>query len=302
MLLFKCCLSGSGGCELAEGSQRGGSVFLSLGDGWGMRLGFILAEGRMAVTGGPGEPAWYFGFYPLPSCWPPTAPVSWFQVRLLGGRRQGQDWHYDCMIENFSFCCFIFFTGGVGRGRIPAILLCWRRDPTVGSLPFPPCFVLCLWLELGTSPRRDRTGTVLCSPAPGSPGLCRDSHSTSTFLSLFSFFLPLSLLAVTPSPLHSIRPSHSCACWHFTGRPPSKRQICTVFYFPEQQQQQKVPNAARSCSRWPKLSKKLSKYISFSVPGAPAAPWAEQRGSCSARSGDSRSPSGQEPSGFCPFP
>lgn len=212
MLLFKCCLSGSGGCELAEGSQRGGSVFLSLGDGWGMRLGFILAEGRMAMTGGPGEPAWYFGFYPLPSCWPPTAPVSWFQVRLLGGRRQGQDWHYDCMIENFSFCCFIFFTGGWGgAGFLPS----YCADVGIPRLdrylfPLASCYA-CGWswapahggTELGLSSAPLPRAAQACAGIPTPHLLSSLSFpSFSPFLSLLSPHLPS-----TPSALPTVVPA-----------------------------------------------------------------------------------------------
>lgn len=141
-------------------------------------------------------------------------------------------------------------------------------------------------------------------PCPGQPRLVQGFPLHIYLpLSLFSFFLPFSLLAVTPSPLHSTPPTLPMGCtrWHFTGRPPPKPQICTVFYFPEQQKK-KGAECCLDLEQVTKTFQKPSKYISFSVPRTPAAPWAERKGSCSARGGDSRSPSGQEPSGFCLFP
>lgn len=269
---------------------------------WGMRLGLILAEWRTAEAGDPENQPGTLAFTHCLPAGHPQHQSDGFRFSSLEGEGRDRTDIVTAWLKTFPFDVLFFLRGG-GEGQDSCrFFLCWHRDPRVGSLPFPPCFVLCLWLELGTSPWRDRTGTVLCSPAPGSPGLCRDSHSTSTFLSLsFPSFSPF--LSLLSPHLPSTPPTLPMGCtrWHFTGRPPPKPQICTVFYFPEQQKKK----GAECCLELEQVTKtfqKPSKYISFSVPRAPAAPWAERKGSCSARGGDSRSPSGQEPSGFCLFP
>lgn len=202
---------------------------------WGMRLGLILAEWRTAVAGDPENQPGTLAFTHCLPAGHPQHQSDGFRFSSLEGEGRDRTDIVTAWLKTFPFDVLFFLRGG-GEGQDSCrFFLCWHRDPRVGSLPFPPCFVLCLWLELGTSPWRDRTGTVLCSPAPGSPGLCRDSHSTSTFLSLsFPSFSPF--LSLLSPHLPSTPPTLPMGCtrWHFTGRPPPKPQICTVFYFPEQ--------------------------------------------------------------------
>lgn len=212
---------------------------------------------------GPGEPAWYFGFYPLPSCWPPTAPVRWLQVQLLGGRRQGQDWHYDCMVKNFSFWCFIFFKGGWGGAGFLPFFFVLTQGSQGWVITFSPLLRAMLVAGAGHQPVEGPNWDCPLLPCPGQPRLVQGFPLHIYLpLSLFSFFLPFSLLAVTPSPLHSTHPSHGLYPMAFHRETPSQTSDLHGFLL-SWTNKKKVPNAARSWSRWPKLSKNRANTFPF---------------------------------------
>lgn len=190
----------------------------------------------------------------------------------------------------------------MGRGRIPAGFFCADTGiPGLGHYLFPlaSCYA-CGW---SWAPARGGTELGLSSaPLPRAAQACA-GIPTPHLPSSLSLFLLSPLFSPCCHPISP--PLHPPFPWVVPdgisqGDPLPNLRSARFSTFLNKQKK-----GAECCPELEQVTKtfqKPSKYISFSVPRTPAAPWAERKGSCSARGGDSRSPSGQEPSGFCLFP
>lgn len=119
----------------------------------------------------------------------------------------------------------------------------------------------------------------------GTPNVCRTFHPRLTFLSLvFSFFLPLSLLAVTLSPLRCLRPDRaSLETWGLSLSCPlgnaSSLWVCAFQRW----------KGAECCPEWQQVTKnfqkKWAKPFPFLYWGLLSLPRPRHTGPHSARSG-----------------
>lgn len=114
------------------------------------------------------------------------------------------------------------FLGWGGAGFLPVFFVL-----TQGSqgwvITFSPLLRAMLVAGAGHQPVEGPNWDCPLLPCPGQPRLVQGFPLHIYLpLSLFSFFLPFSLLAVTPSPLHSTHPSHGLYPMAFHRETPSQ--------------------------------------------------------------------------------
>lgn len=195
------------------------------------------------------------------------------------------------------------------RAPPPPIFLCWcrGRDQIPGergdsSSASPDQDPRPRQTPLGDQPT-ERLGCsaatgLWLAPPPRKPKCVQDfPPKIDLSSSVFSFFLPLSLLAVTPFPLRRLCPAEG-----FAGNPrslprlpPLKCQILAGLCFPEMKRCRMLPQMAAGDQKLPKKKKKRDPFL-FCTKSSRRCPGHGRQGQTLPGAGGCRNLSGKKPS------